>query len=195
MIRRDYAPGQFIFFEGDPATGIWFILKGRVRIIKQSLNGRVQGLCLVNRNRCFGSCPLFDQDINPASAQALDKVTLAILPRDTLLQMIESDPGLTEALLRVYSQRLSHLARLSEGLGRWSTDMRINDCLLAYAEAGTPYPVVRLTHEKLAALAGTVREVVTRHLARLEAQAVIEIEAGQIILLNIDAISTLCLAD
>lgn len=195
MIRRDYRPGQFIFFEGDPSTGIWFILKGRVRIIKQSLNGRVQGLCLINRNRCFGSCPLFDDDTNPASAQALDDVTLAILPRDTLYQMIDNDPGLTEALLQVYSQRLSHLARLSEGLGRWSTDVRINDCLLAYAEAAAPYPVVRLTHEKLAALAGTVREVVTRHLARLEAEAVIRVEAGHIVLLNVDAINTPCLAE
>lgn len=195
MIRRAYAPGQLIFLEGDAGVGLWFILAGRVRIIKQSLNGRVQGLCLVNRNKCFGSCPLFDEDASPASAQALDEVTLAIIPRDTLHQLMVDDSGLTTALLKVYSQRLSHLARLSESLGRWSTDMRINDCLLAYAETASPHPVVRLTHEKLAVLAGTGREVVTRHLTKLEHKAVIQVEAGQIILLDVDAISVPCLAE
>jgi hypothetical protein len=40
-----------------------------------------------------------------------------------------------------------------------------------------------------------VREVVTRHLAHLEAKAVIAIEAGQIVLLDVDSITTPCLAD
>jgi CRP/FNR family transcriptional regulator len=194
MVLRTYAPGQLIFLEGDSSDGLWFIASGRVRIIKQSLNGRVQGLCLVDRGKCFGSCPLFDGATNPANAQAIDEVTLLVLPREDLQRMIHNEPTVASVLLRVFSQRLSHLAKLGEGLGTLEVGHRINDCILAYAEDSMPHPVVSLTHDKLASMAGTVREVVTRHLAKLENEGVIRVEPGRIIVLQQDTLECGCLS-
>jgi CRP/FNR family transcriptional regulator len=173
---------------------LWFIVEGRVRIIKQSLNGRVQGLCLVDRGKCFGSCPLFDGDTNPANAQAVDNVMLLVLPREALQHFIKVDSMMVSALLQIFSQRLAHLAKLGEGLGTWEVGHRINDCILAYAEAGVPHPVVSLTHDKLASMAGTVREVVTRHLTKLEDQGVVRVEPGRLIILDQDALECGCLS-
>jgi CRP-like cAMP-binding protein len=78
--------------------------------------------------------------------------------------------------------------RLSERLGTWTVSDRINDCLITYADRHESHMVVALTHEKLADLAGTVREVVTRHLVHLEQDGVIRAEPGQITLLNLDAL-------
>lgn len=194
MVRRAYAPGQLIFLEGDPSDGLWFIAEGRVRIIKQSLNGRVQGLCLVNHGKCFGSCPLFDGDTNPANAQAVDHVTLLVLPREELQHFVQHEPMVVSTLLRIFSQRLAHLARLGEGLGTWAVGHRINDCILAYAEASEPHPIVSLTHDKIASMAGTVREVVTRHLSRLENEGIVRVEPGRIVVLDEDALGCGCLS-
>ena len=194
MVRRSYAPGQLIFLEGDPSSGLWFIAAGRVRIIKQSLNGRVQGLCLIERGKCFGGCPLFDGATNPANAQALDDVTLMVLPRDRLQRLTRELPSLALTVLQIFNQRLAHLARIGEGLGGWSAAHRINDCILAYAEHSEPYPIVSLTHDKIATLAGTVREVVTRHLSSLEREGAIRVEPGRIILLDMERISGACLS-
>lgn len=191
-VRRHYAPGQIIFMEGEQASSLWFVFQGRVKIIKQSLNGRVQGLCLMNRGKCFGSCPLFDMEKNPATAQALDDVTLYVLPEDALQQLKARDPQLVKALLHIYSQRLEHLARVSEVLGSWTVSDRINDCLLTYANRDSQQPTVELTHEKLAALSGTVREVVTRHLSLLEDEGIVRNESGRITILNIDALLPPC---
>ncbi|MBZ0298321.1 MAG: Crp/Fnr family transcriptional regulator [Anaerolineae bacterium] len=195
MVRRHYAPGQIIFMEGEQASSLWFVFQGRVKIIKQSLNGRIQGLCLMNRGKCFGSCPLFDMDQNPATAQALDEVTLFVLPEDALQQLKARDSQLVKALLHIYSQRLEHLARVSEVLGSWTVPDRINDCLLMYANRDAEQPTVELTHEKLAALSGTVREVVTRHLSLLEKEGIVQNESGRIVLLNIDALLLPCACD
>jgi CRP/FNR family transcriptional regulator, dissimilatory nitrate respiration regulator len=192
MVRQTYAPGQIIFIEGERARSLWFVSQGRVKIIKQSLNGRVQGLCLMNRGKCFGSCPLFDMAENPATAQALDDVTLFLLPEDALQQLKVRDPHLVKALLHIYSQRLEHLAHVSEVLGVWTVADRINDCLLTYANQARDQAVVELTHEKLAALSGTVREVVTRHLALLEKEGIVRNETGLIIILNPDALLPPC---
>lgn len=191
-VLQTYSPGQIIFLEGETSDGLWFVQKGRVKIVKQSLNGRIVGLCMMNPGKCFGSCPLFSMDRNPATAQAVDEVTLLIVPQEQLQSLVREDHEFASVLLRIYSRRLLHLARVSEGLGAWTTADRINDCLLTYAEDGTPHPVVRLTHEKLAALAGTVREVVTRHLASLEQDGTVVLEPGQITILNTNALSLPC---
>jgi CRP/FNR family cyclic AMP-dependent transcriptional regulator len=195
MVRRRFAPGQLIFAEGDHGGALWFVYQGRVKIIKQSLNGRIQGLCLMDRGKCFGSCPLFDMEKNPATAQALDEVTLFVLPESAVGQLGERDPLLVQALLRIYSQRLGHLARVSEVLGSWAVSDRINDCLLTYANRSADPPVVELTHEKLATLSGTVREVVTRHLNLLEKEGIVRSESGRITLLNAGALRPPCHCD
>lgn len=192
MIRQTYAPGQIIFTEGEVSGSLWFVFEGRIKIIKQSLNGRIQGLCVMDQGKCFGSCPLFEMNKNPASAQALDQVTLFLLPEAGLQQVKVREPQLVKVLLHIYSQRLSHLAKVSEVLGTWTVPNRINDCLLTYANRTTPQPIVELTHEKLAALSGTVREVVSRHLGNLEKDGIIRSELGRIIILNLDALMPPC---
>ncbi len=192
MVKRTYDPGQIIFMEGEKSGWLWFVLEGQVKIIKQSLNGRVQGLCLINRGKCFGSCPLFDMEKNPATAQAMDFVTLVILSEKALHQLKERDPQMVTALLHIYSQRLGHLARVSEVLGSWGVHDRINDCLLTYANRSSHPTTVQMTHEKLASLAGTVREVVTRHIGLLEKEGVVRNEPGRIILLKPDELLPSC---
>lgn len=195
MVRQVYAPGQIIFIEGDQSESLWFVFEGRVKIIKQSLSGRIQGLCLMNRGKCFGGCPLYDMETNPATAQALDKTTLFVLTKDALQQLRQRDPQLVKALIHIYSQRLEHLAHVSEVLGVWTVADRINDCLLTYASLTKDQAVVELTHERLAVLSGTVREVVTRHLIELEKEGVVQHEMGRIIILNTNALLTPCASD
>lgn len=191
MYRRDYQPGEFIFFEGEIARGIWFILQGKVRIIKHSTGGRIQGLCITSPGKCFGGCPLFDGDINPASAQALDSVTLLILDDKSRAELEQRDPDFLWTLLQIFSQRLDLLSKLSEGLGAWKVSTRINDCLVTHSNAEM---IVELTHEKLAEMVGTAREVVTRHLQDLEKNNIIQTEAGRITILAIEELKTGCLA-
>lgn len=190
MTRREYAPGELIFLEGDPARGIWFVLQGRVRIIKQSETGRVQALCTTSSGKCFGGCPLFDGDVNPANAQAIDNVTLAILDDDERQKLNRTDPEILWALLQIFSDRLSHLARLGEGLGAWKVNTRINDCLVTHSVEDE----IHLTHERIAEIVGTAREVVSRHLSSLEKEGVIAVEPGHIRLLEPDALRCGCLA-
>lgn len=192
MVRRTYAPGQFIFLEGDEVNELWFVAEGRVRIIKQSINGRVQGLCMMDKGKCFGSCPLFEMEKNPATAQAVDTVTLYVLPEEYIKHFSEKEPELIAILLQIYSRRLGHLAKMSEVLGTWTVNDRINDCLIMYATETEGKTIVKLTHEKIATLSGTVREVVTRHLASLESQGIVALEPGYVNIIKKAEISRPC---
>ena len=194
MVRRTYTPGQFIFLEGDESAGLWFILDGKVRILKQSLTGRTQGLCFIDSGKCFGSCPLFDsENTNPADAQALTDVTLAIIPQEQFPDLVYADIDVAMAVLKICHHRMGLLAKLGERLGTWSVGMRIEDCLMTHVELVSGRMLVRLTHDNIATLVGTVREVVSRHLAELESLQIIKCCPGIIEVLQIKALQNSCI--
>lgn len=193
LIRRHYAAGELIFLEGDPSKGLWFVLSGRVRIIKMSGGGRVQALCVMDSGKCFGGCPLFNMEANPANAQALEDVSLLILPKAETEYLQAHNPDLMQMLLYIYTERMELLARLSESLGTWSVNARINDMLLQHVALEDGAQRVYFTHEKLAHLVGTVREVVTRHLNSLEERGIISQTQGLIEILDLDELRSVCL--
>lgn len=192
-VRRHYAPGELIFLEGDSSQGLWFVLAGRVRIIKFSGGGRAQALCVMNKGKCFGGCPLFSLEKNPANAQALDAVTLLVLPQQESAYLQAQHPELLQVLLQIYSERIYLLAQLSEQLGAWSVHARISNVLVNYAVQVEGKLMVSFTHEKLAHLAGTAREVVSRHISQLEAQRILVQGPGGIEILDVDELQSACL--
>ena len=183
MIRRTYEAGEIIFVRGLPSAGIWFLTEGKVKLVTESMDGTEQGLCLIRPGKCFGGCPLFDARTNPATAQAITDVTLLILPHIEFEQLSQDDPYLADALLNIMINRLRHLSKLSEKLGTAPVRDRIRDCLRNAAEETDTLPVVRLTHETIAVLTGTAREVVTRHLAEMEKDGEVRVATRSISLL------------
>ena len=182
VIFRSYNPGELIFLEGDDAIGFWVVTHGRVRIMKQSYSGKLQGICMVEDNQCFGGCPMFDMGSYPASAQALDDVTLAIFPNDVMEQVIGDDFDLGQKILEIYLSRMSFLAHFATQLGTENVHGRINHFFRSVVEENPIESEIHLTHDEIATMVGTSREVVTRYLSELETQNIIETHSGMVVL-------------
>ncbi len=197
MVERSFQPGQEIFLEGETSAGLWFVVRGRVKAYRLDLSGKEQVLCLIGPQTCFGGCPIFDGDTYPAMAQAIDEVTLYILPRAEALALAEESPQTARALLHVFAGRLRHLSRLAETLTFKCVTDRLATLLLEHADEGgvvTENAIelhLNLTQDELAALLGTVRQVVSRALLRLERLGAIEARGRHIRILNPDKLRQL----
>lgn len=192
---KTYSTGQLLFLDGDESIGLWFVVEGKIRILKHSENGRVQAICIMHSGKCFGGCPLYSMETNPATAQALTDVSLVILPTADLVMLQAQQKTIVDALIRVYADRLSLLASLTEKLSRWSVNHRIEDVLRANCVSEDARLCVPLTHEQIAHLAGTSREVVTRYLTRLENNQIIEQQRGAILILDAAFLGNSCIID
>lgn len=86
-------------------------------------------------------------------------------------------------------QRLSDVMARLESVNFTSIDSRIATALLSRKDdpAG-----IRITHDALAEEVGTAREVVSRHLKKLESRGLIELERGKLILKNSQELAQLC---
>ncbi len=180
MQRCDYRPGEHIMYEGEQPPGLFFVLRGRVRLSRTAPDGREQVLAMVGAGENFNAVPLFDDNPNPTAARAMSPVHCLLLPRDALLALIRKHPDLALAALREMAGQLRDLMVLVEDLAFRSVRERLARQLLYEAGEGTAI----LTHQELAERTGTVREIAGRALRQLAQERLVRLERGRVIVLD-----------
>lgn len=176
--RRTYARRELVALEGEPAQAAYFVMNGQVRVFKLSPEGREQVLDRLGPGQSFNLVPIFDGGPNPASAEAVNAVTICIIPREALRAAVRQHPAVAEALLADLASRLRRLSVLVEDLSFRTVRARLARFLLRQAgQHGR-----RLTQAEMAAELGTVRDVIGRILADFQATGLIAIERHRIII-------------
>src|ERR1019366_7589057 len=183
---RTWSPGEVLFTEGEPCKGLYIGVTGRVRIFKTSMSGREQVLAVEGPGASVAELPVFDGGSYPASASALDKTEALFVSRADLRAICLEKPEVSLKMLQVVGARLRRLVGIIEELSFTTVRHRLISWLLRQAstegrpgERGIVFSL-NTSHQELAAQIGTVRELVSRNLARLQAQSFIEMNGRQI---------------
>jgi len=184
MRERSYRPGQYLTHEGQPATALFVVCDGRVRLSRTAQDGREQVLAIVGSGDVFNMEPLLDGGPTPATARAMSPVTCLLLPDTALVPLIRQFPDLALVLMRQMAEQLREQAVLIEDLGFRSVRARLARLLLNEAASGT----AMLTQAELAARAGTVREIVGRTLRQMSDEGLVALKRGQVIVLDADGL-------
>jgi CRP/FNR family cyclic AMP-dependent transcriptional regulator len=182
-VQRSYAPGEIIILEGQPGHAAYFISAGQARAYRNSPSGREQVLMQLGAGQAFNLVPLFyAQGVNHASVQAITTVTLKVIFRDDLQQLVRDSPELALALLHDLAQRLDHLTDLVESLSLRTVRGRLARFLLDHAEGREV--ARRWTQDEMAARLGTVRDMVGRTLRAFVDAGLVRMERDHIVLLD-----------
>lgn len=95
-------PGQVLAIPGDPGSGMFVILEGKVQIEARSAKYEL------GRGDFFGELSLLSPGTERvARVRAATDVRCIGLPRDQALQLIETEPTLALAMLRELARRLA----------------------------------------------------------------------------------------
>jgi CRP/FNR family transcriptional regulator len=187
---RTYSAGETLFAEGEPCKGLYIVVSGRVRIFKTSVNGREQVLTVEGPGASVAEVPVFDGGKYPASGSAIEKTEVLFISRADLHALCLENPEVSLKMLQVVGGRLRRLVAIIEELSFTTVRHRLISLLLRQASAegqpserGTVF-TLNAGHQELAAQIGTVRELVSRNLARLQAQSFIEMNGRQITILD-----------
>lgn len=175
-----FRPGEHIIHEGDQPAGMFFVVRGRVRLARTAPDGREQVLAMVGAGEHFNAVPLFDERPNPATARAMSHVRCLMLPRDALPALLRRHPDLALAVLREMAAQLRDLVVLVEDLAFRSVRERLARQLLFEATEGS----AELTHQELAERTGTVREIAGRALRQLAQEGLVRLQRGRVVVLD-----------
>jgi len=184
-VERRFAAGEMLFWEGEPCAGIFLIVAGSVKIFKTSAAGREMMLALESAPSTVAELPLFDGGPYPASVRAVEPVVCLFLNKADFQQICRQYPDVALKVLAVVGHRLRHLVGVVESMTFGSVTERLACLLLdAARQSGADEFELPLTHQELASRLGTVREVVSRNLARFRAEGLIRIAGRQIRILD-----------
>src|SRR5215475_572602 len=185
--RRHFGRGESLFSEGDSCRGLFLVAAGRIRIFNLSPSGREQVLAVEGPGSSFAELPVFDGGVYPASASALEDAEVLFISRQDFQNYCREHPEVALKVLAVVGSRLRRLVGIIEDLSFTTVRQRLIALLLRLAQAGgieTKQGVrveLTTTHQDLAAELGTVRELVSRNLSRLQAEGLLEIDGRTII--------------
>src|SRR5262245_15171821 len=189
-----YQSGDVIFRKGDPSEGLCIVVSGRVRTVTTSPEGREQVLKVFGPGRTFADIAVFDDEPQPADAIAVTDSLIAFVPKATLLDLLRQHPDVAIDVIRLFASRLRAYKQMVEDLSLRPVIARVARLLgdrargtqMLVEEAATASP--RYTQDELAAMVGSVREVVQRALKTLEHAGLIEMARGQIQVIDVEAL-------
>ena len=196
-VRKSFSAGELLFSEGEPCTGLHIIARGKIRIFKTSMNGREQVLAEIVPGESVAELPVFDGGPFPASAVAISDTEVAFVSRRDFQAYCMEHPEVALKVLQVVGARLRRLVGIIEELSFTTIRQRLISVLLKLAQSDGKKSALGIefrlptTHQELANQLGTVRELVSRNLMRLQAEGLLEVDARQIVVKDLDGLKAL----
>lgn len=185
-VHKPYKKGERIFSEGEEATGFYIVIVGRVKISKLAPDGKEQILHIVETHEPFGEVPVFAGERFPANAEAMGDSKVLFLPREELIQLIKKEPSVAMNMLALLSRRLRQFSSLIESLSLKGVPGRLASYLLYVSQRQRNEEHLELDVPKamLANFLGTIPETLSRILAKMSQEGLIEVDGRRIRLVN-----------
>ena len=193
--RIEFADGDTILDEGEPAEHVFNVTGGVVRLFKLLADGHRTVTGFLFPGDFLG---LTNHETYVSSAEALGDVKLCRFSRTKLEGLFTTVPKLEKRLLGMASNELAAAQDQMVLLGRKSAGEKIASFLLTLsdrqiARAVAPDPVlVPMTRSDIADYLGLTTETVSRTFTQLKVKGLIRLEAGgKVVLTNLDALKNL----
>jgi len=170
-----YSEGSVIFREGDPSSGLFVLHKGKVHLCKLGLQGQETIVASIKPVIMFNEVPTIDGGPNPVTAIAVQDCVIWQVNFDRYQILMERYPELGTGLLRVLAARNRLLFSRYEDLLSRPVLARVAKIILDLSSMGEKtIDRSKYSNQKLAALAATVPEAISRAIRTFRDMELIE---------------------
>lgn len=196
-VVENFDRSKTIFFPGDPAERVYFLLKGAVKLSRVYEAGEEITVALLRENSVFGVLSLVTGQRSDRfyHAVAFTPVELLSAPIEQVEQALKEHPDLSLLMLQGLSSRILQTEMMIETLAHRDMGSRLVSFLLILCrDFGVPTPDgiridLKLSHQAIAEAIGSTRVTVTRLLGDLREGTMISITKKKITVHNPVALS------
>jgi CRP/FNR family transcriptional regulator, cyclic AMP receptor protein len=193
FITRAYRKNQVIFLEEETGHYMYLVLSGKVKVCKSGPSGKETILAIHRAGDFFGEMSLLDGKTSPATVSAIeDSKIISVSGADFHKYLMHNEKVLLQ-IINVLCSRLRQVWQ-TQSQSSSAADAKIRMGIYNLAQkhgirdARGIIIDLKITHQELAEMVGTSRETVTRALARLREDNIIEIIDRRMTLLNEQAL-------
>lgn len=190
LARKSYLKNETIFREGEPATGLYLVCKGMIKLSKSHSDGHQLIVRIVSPGNFFGLPPLISNRQHFTTAQAVDKAIIEYIPRGKFLDFLQAHPNFTMQLIDHVAKDLCLARTRLRDFGCKSGRKRLADLLLWLGEEyGRTCPGgmelnIELSRMDIAGMAGLTSETTIRLLSSFRKEGLITNNRKRIIILD-----------
>ena len=180
MAHKTFKKGETIVHEGERPLGFTVIREGSAKAFRTTFDGREQILYIFPANDYFGARFLFTEEKVPYSVEALEETKVCILSKEQFSALLLEHSGVALQIIEAMANRMSRLELVMQGMGSRNAELRIASLLLefkdTYGKKSGEYLEITLplSREGLANYLGLARETLSRKMAQLEDDGIIE---------------------
>jgi global nitrogen regulator NtcA len=191
-VVETFERGKTIFFPGDPAERVYFLLKGAVKLSRVYEAGDEITVALLRENSVFGVLSLITGNRSDRfyHAVAFTPVELLSIPIEQMQKALKENAELALVMLQGLSSRILQTEMMIETLAHRDMGSRLVSFLLILCrDFGVPSNdgitiALKLSHQAIAEAIGSTRVTVTRLLGDLRDDKMISIQKKKITVHN-----------
>lgn len=182
-----YDRGEIIATEGERGGALRYVRTGVVKLATTSADGHEQILRLVPVGQTFNLVAALDGQPSAATATAFDPTTLYAVPHAVVARLLVEQPAVAQAAVRALAADTRDMISLAKDLALYHVSERLARLLLdqercTCERCRSHY----MTQQEMAAIVGTVREVVGRTLHDFQTAGIIDLRGGHVVVRDRD---------
>jgi CRP/FNR family transcriptional regulator, cyclic AMP receptor protein len=183
-----YKKKQTVYSEGNHPNRLYYVLKGKVKVLKRNEEGKELVTELFSTGDFLGYIALLEGSVYKDTAIAMEDTQLAIIPKEEFEELINNNKEVSLQFIRLLANNIAEKEKQLLGLAYNSLRKKVAEALLAlqkkYKEEPEKLFVINISRESLATIAGTATESLIRTLSDFKIEKLITIKEGNISIIN-----------
>lgn len=183
-----YKKKQIIYSQGNHPNRLYYVVKGKVKTFRIHEDGKELVTELYSTGDFLGYIPLFEETIYKDAAEALEETELAIIPKEDFKELLNKNTEVAKKFIKLLAKNITDKENHLLGLAYNSLRKKVAEALLMlhkkYSTQQEEMFNIDISRENLASIAGTATESVIRTLSDFRNEKLIEINGGNIKIIN-----------
>lgn len=179
LVHKQAARREALLHKGQPVSGAYLVLRGRLRVFTIAPNGTEATLYFIDPGETCVlalNC-LFNDLLYPAWVQAEQATEVAMIPGPVYRTLFDTEAAIRNLTVQTLSTLVFRLMAELEDVHASHHRQRLANFVLTHAAADGR---LHITQQQLAQHLGTSREVVARLMRDFVAQGLVATQRGQI---------------
>ena len=192
---RSHKKKESVFSEGNYPVALYLVNKGKVKTFKTNEAGKELITGIHKEGDFLGYVPLLENCTYNESAEVLEDAEIYVIPKQDFFTLVYNNKEVSRKFIQLLSNNLTEREDRLLKLAYNSVRKRVAEALVQlydrYHISNTSKTPIPISREDLAGIVGTATESVIRTLGDFKDEKLIEIQRGDISILNLEKLKGL----
>ncbi|MEZ4845780.1 MAG: Crp/Fnr family transcriptional regulator [Bdellovibrionota bacterium] len=190
-----YRKGQVLFQQDSPALGVFCVLDGQVKVLKNSEDGKETITRLATSGDVLGLRGVLTESNHPATAKVMQDSNICFIDRRFFKDLIQKSPEAANSLIMRLVKEMTKLEEHAEEMNTKTVKQRLIQLLLSFCQtygmrkAGEVFIDLKITRAEMASMIGTTPETVIRILSEMDSSGIIRQDGKKIFVPSMDQLA------